>query len=236
MPRIRMNELKERALSVLGFLGSAIGQGIALGLFLIAGSLGLGLFHENVQPKHPLTNAKDDRLFKKAPSASRFAFQDVLETGPKNPYSGTSTGASRKNAGVKDEIAPSGQPEQPSLMTHAPTRHPLSPDRITKSLAKVLGEGAPVPVQKQLAETLPRSTGSPFAIQVASFSTRSQAQVRASALKKKGYDARVVLGESIGKKQLYRIRLHGFQTVDDAERFRERFESLEGQLAQTIAQ
>jgi cell division protein FtsN len=222
-----MIELKERLSFLLSSLKSSVQLGCALGVCLVLGKILLDHAGNTGLPEPSSDTADAQAPRKSFPGQFRFAFQDVLERAPKNTY--------RKSQSENMVASKVAREHKPSL-THAPTTHPFSQDRITRSLAKVLGEAAPVPVQKQLADTLPRSTGSPFAIQVASFSTRGQAQVHANALKKKGYDARVVLGESLGKQRLYRVRLHGFNTLDDAERFRESFELSQRQLAQTIAQ
>lgn len=118
----------------------------------------------------------------------------------------------------KPEVAPEPQiqvesePEPVSKST---------PDKIAQALAKVLGNETPDSVKTVIKQTLPVATGSAFAVQVASLPSREAAQSLVKRLEKKGHAAKLVQAEIPGKGKVYRVRIHGFQTRQEADSYRE---------------
>lgn len=126
----------------------------------------------------------------------------------------------------KPEVAPESEPEP----TQAPAPEPVSkssPDKIAQALAKVLGSETPDSVKTVIKQTLPVATGSAYAVQVASLPNREAAQDLVKRLAQKGHAAKLVQAEIPGKGKVYRVRIHGFATRQEADAYREQ-RGLEG--------
>ncbi|MEM7403363.1 MAG: SPOR domain-containing protein [Myxococcota bacterium] len=98
----------------------------------------------------------------------------------------------------------------------------LLTDNLVQALQQALGKSAPATI-KQLQPTtpLPFSTGSPWAIQVATRSSYALAQQLRQQLVAKGHDARVLQGVNPHTDELeYYVRLHGFATQQQAQKYR----------------
>ncbi|MBH1988705.1 MAG: SPOR domain-containing protein [Myxococcaceae bacterium] len=95
-----------------------------------------------------------------------------------------------------------------------------TPDKMAAALAHVLGDETPASVQKVVDEALPSGTGSAFAIQIASFPNRENATELVSRLQKKGYRAKLVQADIPERGQVFRVRIHGFQTREEADSYR----------------
>ncbi|MDA0713098.1 MAG: SPOR domain-containing protein [bacterium] len=92
---------------------------------------------------------------------------------------------------------------------------------LVDTIAKVLHDETPENVEKMIAETLPGSTGSAFAIQIASFPQRASAENYLQDLTKKGFiNLRLVQGQVAGRGIVYRVRIHGFASRAEAEKYR----------------
>lgn len=128
----------------------------------------------------------------------------------------------------KPEVALEPEPEPEPTQTPAP--EPVSkssPDKIAQALAKVLGNETPDAVKTVIKQTLPVATGSAFAVQVASLPNREAAQDLVKRLAQKGHAAKLVQAEIPGKGKVYRVRIHGFATRQEADVYREQ-RGLEG--------
>lgn len=112
---------------------------------------------------------------------------------------------------------------------------PQSRERLAQALSKVLGKDAPSAVKETAKKALPIGTGSPYAVQVASFPDRDAAQSMVERLQKKGYPVQIVRGEVSGR-GVFRVRLHGFSSRQDAENMRRQIEEREHLSAIIIAQ
>jgi len=98
-----------------------------------------------------------------------------------------------------------------------------SSKRMAEALAHVLGNDTPDSVQQVIEQSLPASTGSAYAIQIASFPSKEEAQaMRQKMMQNKGYDIRMVQADIPGRGIVYRLRIHGFHTRQEAESFREK--------------
>lgn len=106
---------------------------------------------------------------------------------------------------------------------------------VAEALARVLGAETPE-VVKVAATTIPTSTGSAYAVQVSSFVEYQDAVDAMKKLTAKGYDARIVQGELSGQYTVYRVRLHGFNDLAEAETAKDKFEQNENSKALVIAQ
>lgn len=123
----------------------------------------------------------------------------------------------------KPEVAPESEPEAEPAQTPA-LPEPVSkssPDKIAQALAKVLGNETPDSVKTVIKQTLPVATGSAFAVQVASLPSREAAQDLVKRLEKKGHAAQLVQAEIPGKGKVYRVRIHGFKTRQEADSYRQ---------------
>lgn len=116
----------------------------------------------------------------------------------------------------KPEGAPEVEPEsEPAALPKS------SPDKIAQALEKVLGNETPNSVKTVNKEALPSGTGSPFALQVASTPNKQAAEDLVKRLEKKGHQARLVQAELPGKGKVYRVRIHGFATREEADAYRQ---------------
>lgn len=97
-----------------------------------------------------------------------------------------------------------------------PIQQPKSNDSIAEALSNVLGDSAPSPVKVEKEKLLPTSTGSPFAIQVASFLEQSQARTLSEKLAGAGHSAKVVRGELDDDRTVFRVRIDGFEDKNSA--------------------
>jgi cell division septation protein DedD len=204
----------------------AFGFGLAIGIGAILGSM----FKERVfQERHAKNGeiTKGISFAKDAPQEAvvSFTFDDVLMQAPL-----------QSSPEFPQVLSVSPDAESKADLMQAPTQGPTSQDRIMESLARVLGQETPRPVRVSLDAQLPTGTGSRYAVQVASFEKLDKAQDLARGLQLKGYPARVVAGELLDKSKVFRVRLHGFKTFEEADAERLRFEHAEGRLGLTIAQ
>jgi len=106
---------------------------------------------------------------------------------------------------------------------------------IAEAIARVLGNETPEAV-KDSSAGVALSTGSPFAVQISSFPTHQAAVDESKIWTAKGYDVRVVRGELGDQQVVFRVRIHGFSTVEDAEAAKDKFEQSENRKALVIAQ
>ena len=113
----------------------------------------------------------------------------------------------------KPEVPSEPEPELPASKS--------SPDKIAQALEKVLGSETPNSLKTVIQETLPSGTGSAFAVQVASLPNRQAAEELAKHLSTKGHAAKLVQAELPGKGKVYRVRIHGFATRQEADAYRE---------------
>ncbi len=120
-------------------------------------------------------------------------------------------------------LAPEPEPELPALKPNALTNNNQpSSKRMAEALAHVLGKDTPGSVQEAIQQALPTSTGSPYAIQVASLPSKEAAEDMRQQMQKKGHNVRLVQAEIAGKKIVYRLRIHGFNTREEAEDYLEK--------------
>ena len=91
---------------------------------------------------------------------------------------------------------------------------------MAEALAHVLGDETPSSVKKVVKEALPSGTGSAFAIQLASFPNRDNATELVNRLQKKGHRAKLVQADIPEKGQVFRVRIHGFKTREEADAYR----------------
>lgn len=92
---------------------------------------------------------------------------------------------------------------------------------LVDTIDKVLHDETPENVEKMIADTLPSSTGSAYAIQIASFPQRNSAENYLQDLTKKGFaNLRLVQGQVAGRGIVYRVRIHGFTSREEAEKYR----------------
>ncbi len=132
----------------------------------------------------------------------------------------------RKPANEIHEV-PEETPGQTTKVAEANTPAPItsdnkaSPDRMAKALANVLGNETPASVQTAIKDALPSGTGSKYAIQVASLPDRIKAEAMVLGLKKKGHQARLVQANLPGKGSVFRVRIHGFESREAADKYRE---------------
>ena len=122
----------------------------------------------------------------------------------------------------KPEVVP--EPQIQVEPESEPEPEPVSkstPDKIAQALAKVLGNETPDSVKTVIKQTLPVATGSAFAVQVASLPNREAAQDLVKRLEKKGHAAKLVQAEILGKGKVYRVRIHGFKTRQEADSYRD---------------
>ena len=110
--------------------------------------------------------------------------------------------------------------EPPALKPNTLTNNNQpSSKRMAEALAHVLGTDTPESVNEAIQQALPTSTGSAFAIQIASLPSKEAAESMRQQMQKKGHNARLVQAEIAGKKTVYRLRIHGFKTREDAENY-----------------
>jgi len=91
-------------------------------------------------------------------------------------------------------------------------------ENLSERLAKVLGSSTPDLVKNNIKinKKLPSTTGSAYAIQLASFKQMGQAEVLLQELKSRGHKANIVQGELDNDRTVYRVRIHGFLNKDQA--------------------
>ncbi|MEM7588952.1 MAG: SPOR domain-containing protein [Myxococcota bacterium] len=137
---------------------------------------------------------------------------------------------------VKTERQTHDRPERsvvgPSFVAPtSPSAHHegLRANNLLQALQKALGKTAPESVKHwQSTAPLSSSTGSPWAIQVATRASRELAEKLQQQLIAKGHDARVVQGYNPHSYEIeYHIRLHGFATQSQAQKYREKFKKKE---------
>lgn len=124
---------------------------------------------------------------------------------------------------AEPEPEPVTQTTQTTQIPAAPvetTSTKATPDKMAQALAKVLGSETPNSVKTAIKDTLPSGTGSAFAIQVASLPNREGALELVKRLEKKGYAAKLVQAELPGRGKVYRVRIHGFSTREEADAYR----------------
>lgn len=117
--------------------------------------------------------------------------------------------------GAPAAVAPEAAPPPPKVAEEKP-----SSDRMVKALEKALGNETPDSISNSAKAQLPTHTGSAFAVQVASLPDRKVAEELAKKLNLRGYDTRLVQADIPGRGIVYRVRIHGFNTRQDAEETR----------------
>jgi cell division septation protein DedD len=143
-----------------------------------------------------------------------------------------------EGAGPPKSAAPPSEATRPAPAVEGPSDEERS-DRLAAALNKVLGKSAPTAVKALVPQEpghLQTSTGSAFAVQVAAFPEEKSANKMVAELKAKGHPAQVVWSEIPGKGPIYRVRLHGFSTREDAEAYRGTFSTKEKLPAIVLAQ
>lgn len=118
-----------------------------------------------------------------------------------------------------EQVAPMAPPEEtqeeekapPVLKEELAQEKPPSSDKIAKALVKVLGNETP--------ETVKQVAKAGFVIQVASLPESKAANQLVATLKAKGVQAKIILAQVEGKGRMYRVRVYGFKTRDEAEAF-----------------
>jgi hypothetical protein len=131
-----------------------------------------------------------------------------------------------------DTLVKEGSPKSARSAPALPDQSP----RIAERLVKVLGDEAPASIKPAGESNLPLSTGSPFAIQVASLPDMVAAKDLVSRLKAKGYPATLVQAEIAQKGKVFRVRLHGYQSREEANLAAELFEKKEKMDVITVEQ
>src|SRR3989338_6787999 len=114
---------------------------------------------------------------------------------------------------------PESPPESEPVAAPEPPTSKSSPDKIAQALEKVLGSETPSAVKNAIQETLPSGTGSAFAVQVASLPSRKAAEELAKRFSTQGHAAQVVQAELPGRDKVYRVRIHGFSTRQEADAY-----------------
>ncbi len=91
--------------------------------------------------------------------------------------------------------------------------------RLIYSLAKILKGKTPASIENVIQKQLPAVTGSPFAIQISSFNKWMQAEKHRQELILQGHDARIVKNNIDLGTTVYRVRIHGFTTHEEAAKY-----------------
>ncbi|MES2504176.1 MAG: SPOR domain-containing protein [Myxococcota bacterium] len=183
------------------------GFGVLLGLFFIAGrwTASGGTISNDDTP------VNREKALKAVQDELKYTYYSELLKRPSDePPEAVSS-----EAEVSVPVSPMQPPPAP-----LPVEKP-SPDRMAQALAKVLGNETPDSVKSVIKESLPAGTGSPYAIQVASLPSRSAGEELVKRLQKKGHAAKLVQAEIPGKGSMYRVRIHGFKTREEADKYRE---------------
>jgi cell division septation protein DedD len=132
---------------------------------------------------------------------------------------------------------PAQEPEpEPAPVAPKVEEQKPSSDHLAKALSKVLGKETPDSVESAAKAQLPSGTGSAFAVQVASLPDRKVAEQLANRLTAKGYDARLVQADIAGRGVVYRVRIHGYGSRQEAEEARTLIAKQEKLDAITVAQ
>lgn len=105
-------------------------------------------------------------------------------------------------------------PDEDEEMIAAPPRAETEEDRtrVARALAKVLGEDAAERPQGEQS----------FAVQIASTPSEEGAEALVEKLRSSGHQARVTKVDIADKGAMYRVRVGGFSSRDDAARYREK--------------
>ena len=198
-----------------------IKAGIFAGLCFGSGYWYAKFTAQKTPPRPPTSKAIDlDELEK------RQARYEAIQKRLKLTYYDELSSLPRKNA-----LADLPEAKAPKLEEQKP-----SSDRLAKSLEKVLGGGTPESVSNAAQVDLPSKTGSLFAIQVASLPDRKVAEELVNRLALKGYPVRLVQAEVPERGRVYRVRIHGYQSQEEADAARSLFEKTEQLDAITVAQ
>ena len=140
------------------------------------------------------------------------------------------------------ELTSNSEPDTKTVTNVAPRKQPNikdekpSSDKMAKALARVLGKSTPETVSEAVDNALPSQTGSPYAVQVASLMDRKAAEELTNKLTVKGYAARLLQAELPDRGIVYRVRIHGFQNKEDADKARDQISQKESVDAITVAQ
>lgn len=115
-------------------------------------------------------------------------------------------------------------PAEDEEMIAAPPKAETEEDRtrVARTIAKVLGGEAPsAPAVVEQAKALtPPADKATFAVQIASTPSEEGAMALAERLRGQGHAASVVKAEIEGKGAMYRVRVGGFSSRDDASAYR----------------
>lgn len=190
------------SLRFAAFVGLAFSVGYLVGQF--------GESKTVVLESRPTTLAELDEQvasFENAFKHHKLKYYDVLHKKPQLPK----VAKAQEKEPVAETLV-----EPKKMQAKAIPEQVASEDVLAQALSKVLGSSAPTPVAEKSKKILPQTTGSAFAIQLASFKTRPQADMLAEKMSSKGHKASVVWGELDDKTLVYRVRIHGFNSKDNA--------------------
>jgi cell division septation protein DedD len=198
-----------RLAAATAMLGLVFGLGFLLGSLYAPGPL------KRVTPKDALSElAQKEEKYTQVQNQVKLTYYAELLQRPKTEPAEQANFVPEASTALVLE----SEPELPALKPNALTNNNQpSSKRMAEALVHVLGNDTPGSVHEAIQQALPTSTGSAFAIQIASLPSKETAEILRIQMQKKGYDARLVQAEIAGKKIVYRLRIHGFNTRKDAE-------------------
>ncbi len=184
-----------------------LGLGTAIGLMFVVGRL---TAPDPVVLKEPTPTQKVDKL-KAVQEQLKYSYYSELLRKPANEV----------HEAPEESPEPITKVAEPTAPAPITSDNKSSPDRMAKALANVLGNETPTSVQTAIKDALPAGTGSKYAIQVASLPDRVKAEAMVLGLKQKGHQARLVQANLPGKGSVFRVRIHGFESREAADKYRE---------------
>jgi DedD protein len=125
---------------------------------------------------------------------------------------------------AKPEEKPAEKPAEKPIAK--PTEEPSAEEQLAKEEGPVKETAPEKETPPEEAAPAPKPKGK-FAIQVGSYQSNEEALVSLSAWKKKGYSAYTAVGQVPQKGTWYRVRIGGFATHDEAQKFLEKFKAKE---------
>jgi DedD protein len=179
-----------------------------------------------VAPAPVQPQAKPTARAANAPApVEELSYYDALQKG-----SGKTKRASKTSAPAVSQRTPEPAPKAPVANVPAPNAQaqsspaPVVPE--SAATAPAVPDAAPAPDAEAAAPATAAKSGGAIAVQVAALANRADAEAIARRLSGKGYAA-YVLSPVAGAKQVFKVRVGNYASVDEADRVARRLQQEE---------
>lgn len=179
-------------------VGLVLGSLVVLGVvFYLGVSVGKGLAEEKAEPTRSLEML--DRQAEERMAVELTFAERLTEEAPAHE--------------------PAEDPEEEVVAKEEPPPAPREPEAAPAAAPAAPAEAKPAPPAAAPPEDAAEAAPSRFAVQLASFPSKEEADVFADRLREAGLSPRIVSAEIPGKGTYHRVRVGNFPSRDEANRF-----------------